>query len=237
MSTLYFVVSITEREKLSQVLEIMERHCFNASYVALGYGTAQNEVLSHLGLGDSERAVCMSVASGHVFRAAKRDFKSQMNIEGAGNGVIFTVPLSSIGGYREFSFFTYGEEFVREEESTMKETDYALLIAICNQGYSETVMEAARRAGAGGGTVLRAQGTGRKEAEKFLGISLISEKDMTLIVTTTKKKNAIMESIMKEAGLDTPAKAVVFTLPVKDLAGVRLIDDDEEDEEETEKNG
>ena len=47
---------------------------------------------------------------------------------------------------------------------------HELIMAIMNEGYSDTVMDAARSAGAGGGTVLHAKGTGRARAEKFFGV-------------------------------------------------------------------
>ena len=51
------------------------------------------------------------------------------------------------------------------------------------------------------------------------------EKEIIYIVTKTEQKNAIMSAIMKEAGLDSKAKAITFSLPVTDTAGLRLIED------------
>ena len=58
-----------------------------------------------------------------------------------------------------------------------------------------------------------------------MGVSLAAEKEMVFIVTKTEQKNAIMQAIMKDAGLDTKAKSIVFSLPVTDTAGLRLIED------------
>ena len=92
------------------------------------------------------------------------------------------------------------------------------------------VMDAARSAGAAGGTVLHARGTGMKRAEKFFGVSLVSEKELVLIVTKTENKNAIMQAVMQKAGMDTKAKAIVFSLPVTDTAGPGLIEQEAADE-------
>lgn len=86
-------------------------------------------------------------------------------------------------------------------------------------------MDAARGAGAYGGTVIHAKGTGKEAAEKFMGVSLALEKEIIYIVTKTEQKNAIMSAIMKEAGLDSKAKSIAFSLPVTDTAGLRLIED------------
>ena len=63
-------------------------------------------------------------------------------------------------------------------------------------------------------------------AEKFMGISLANEKEMVFIVTKKEQKNAIMKAIMEKAGLDTKAKSIVFSLPVTDTAGLRLVEDE-----------
>ena len=58
-----------------------------------------------------------------------------------------------------------------------------------------------------------------------MGVSLASEKELVLIVTQTELKNPIMQAIMKDAGLQTKAKSIAFSLPVTDTAGLRLVED------------
>ena len=128
-------------------------------------------------------------------------------------------------------FLTEGQDYRKGEEKTLKGTQQELLIAIGNQGYSEDIMDAARAAGARGGTIIHARGTGMDKAERFLGISLGSEKDVVLIVTVTETKKAMMHSIMEKAGPGSKAGAVVFSLPVEDTAGMRLHPQSEETEE------
>ena len=55
-----------------------------------------------------------------------------------------------------------------EEDHTMKEAAYQLIVAIANQGYTDKVMEAARSAGARGGTIVHTRSTGAEDAGKFL---------------------------------------------------------------------
>ena len=113
----------------------------------------------------------------------------------------------------------------------MKETKHEVLIVIANQGYNEMVMDAAREAGARGGPLIHARGVGMKRAERFLGVSLAAEKEIILIVTRTEQKNAIMGAIMKQAGMESKAKSIVFSLPVTSTAGLRLIEQEFSPEE------
>ena len=97
---------------------------------------------------------------------------------------------------------------------------------IANHGYSDLIMDAARAAGAAGGTVIHAKGTGMEGAEKFLGITLAAEKEMIFVVVKSAQKNDIMSAIMKHAGMESKAKSICFTLPVSATAGLRLVEDD-----------
>ena len=116
---------------------------------------------------------------------------------------------------------------MKGDESRLKDTVHELLVVIANQGCNDLVMNAARQSGAAGGTVIHAKGTGMEQAEKFLGISLASEKDIIFIVTRASQKNAIMQSIMRQAGMETRAKSIVFSLPVTSTAGLRLLEDEQ----------
>lgn len=113
----------------------------------------------------------------------------------------------------------------------MKDTKYELLIVIANQGYTDQIMNAARKANAAGGTVIHAKGTGMEGAERFLGVTLAAEKEMVFIVVKKESKNAIMKAIMEEAGMNSKAKSIVFSLPVTSTAGMRLMEEPVENEE------
>ena len=58
-----------------------------------------------------------------------------------------------------------------------------------------------------------------------MGVHLASEKELIYIVAKTSQKNDIMQAIMSKAGTTTKAKALVFSLPVTDTAGLRLVED------------
>ena len=102
---------------------------------------------------------------------------------------------------------------------------YEAIFCIVNDGYSEAVMDAAKKYGARGGTVTRAKGTGSQYTDKFFGLSIAEENEIIYIVSSSEHKGAIMTQIMTQAGSATPAHAVVFSLPVTDTAGLRLFDE------------
>jgi len=98
--------------------------------------------------------------------------------------------------------------------------NYELILVIISRGYSDVVMEAARRAGATGGTVVNARGLGSKTAEKFFGITIQPEKELVYILAPERIKADIMREVCKDAGLNTAGKGIAFSLKVDDVLGV-----------------
>lgn len=112
-----------------------------------------------------------------------------------------------------------------------KETN--LIIVIINSGFVDLVMDAAKAAGAGGGTVLHGRGTGNKEIEKLFGITISPNKEIVLIVVPNKIKDKVMKAIYNNAGLDTEGQGIIFSLTLDRVVGVNFNHFNKDDEEET----
>ena len=90
---------------------------------------------------------------------------------------------------------------------------HELILTIINRGFADLVMDAAKAAGASGGT-------GIHEAEKFFGIIVQPEKELVLILAERAQKNAIMTAICTHAGLQEAGKGICFSLPVDQVVGM-----------------
>ena len=222
MSEINLMMTITKRSMGRRMLAFYEQNGLSAILCTLAKGTATSEMLDCFGLEVTEKMVMVSVVTVDTWKKVKHGLEDRFQIDVPGTGIAFLMPLSSVGGKKVLQFLVDGQLCEKVEESVMKDTKYELIVVIANHGYSEMVMEAAREKGAGGGTVIHAKGTGLEKAEKFLGVSIVDEKEIIYIVAKTVDKNAIMKSIMDNAGMNSKAKSVVFSLPVTDTAGLRL---------------
>ena len=229
MGNLYLMTTVVDRKQAKKYLSLYQENEQAVLFLAYGTGTATDEILDYLGLDHAEKTVVFSVLEEAKWIQVKKQLQKKLRIDVPGSGIAFITPLSSIGGRKALDYLLNKDDYQKEEESTLKETAHELIVVIANQGNSELVMDAARSAGAYGGTIIHAKGTGKEAAEKFMGVSLAAEKEMIFIVTKTSLKNSIMKAIMEQAGLQTRAKAIVFSLPVTDTAGLRLIEDEEEE--------
>ncbi len=107
----------------------------------------------------------------------------------------------------------------------MNNTKFEVIICIVNSGFSEEVMNAARKCGARGGTVLRGRGTANPEAESLFGIAIQPEKEIVMILVKKSLKNDILHALYTAVGLDTPGQGIAFTMPVESVAGLTVGDE------------
>ena len=97
---------------------------------------------------------------------------------------------------------------------------HEVIFCIVNSGYSDDVMNVAKKFGARGGTVINARGTADKQAEKFFGITVQPEKEIVMILVPKECKNDILRALYKEVGLDTPGQGIAFSAPVDSVVGL-----------------
>ncbi len=98
--------------------------------------------------------------------------------------------------------------------------NYEVILCIINAGFSEVVMDTAKKLGAGGGTVIHGRGTASKEAEKIFNITIQPEKEIVMILVKKEIKDSILKGLYDTIGLDTNAQGIAFTLPVDDVIGI-----------------
>lgn len=222
---LYYVLSILDRNRAPAMMEVHKSLQLSVAFTRLGAGTATSEQLRLHDLVESEKAIISTVASGPTVKQLIRLSKRKLFIDIPGNGIMMVIPMKSMGGGRSLAYLTDGQT-LGGAVPEMK-FDNELIIVIVNEGFSDMVMDVARAAGATGGTVLHAKGTGQTRGEKFFGVSLAEEKDMIYILASAGKKSNIMKSIAKDCGSNTPACAICFSLPVSEVAGIRNLEDEE----------
>ena len=215
---LYYVIAITDRDDAETLNGIYKQTGIRLVLTKLGMGTAKSEHLSIYGLDATQKAVVSAIATGEQARQAFKLAKRKLMIDIPGNGVMMSVPLKSVAGSKTLTYLTENAEIGGKPSM---EFAHELIVVILNEGYSDYVMEAARSAGAGGGTVLHAKGTGRAKSETFFGVSLAQEKDVVYIVAHADEKAAIMRAINEQTGPGTKPGAICFSLPISAVAGLR----------------
>ena len=217
---LYYIIAVTDADR-GEVMNALFREAGLPMILSMpGRGTAKNEHLAVYGLGETPKTVTCAVAGAQQAAQLTRAAKRRLFIDIPGNGILLTVPLKSVAGGKTLAYLTND---CKTGGTPHMEFKHELIVVILNEGYADFVMDAARAAGATGGTAVHAKGTGTELAKKFFGVSLAAEKELIFILSAAETRKPIMKAIMEKAGMQTDAQALAFSLPVTDLAGLRQL--------------
>ena len=208
------VVSILRRGQGSAFSRLLTEKQIYFHHQCIGLGTATSDMMNMLGLGTAEKDVLLSIGQADVVDSALDEMSDALGSGGRGKGMglIFSLSLTGISSLVAAGLSSPAITEDRTEKEMKPESKNSLILVAVNQGYTDAVMETAKKAGARGGTIIRARWTGADHLEKFYGITLQSEKEVVAILVPNEIRNQIMEAINLNHGLKTDAHAVVCSL-------------------------
>lgn len=227
MQNLYFLTTIVKSDDANKFVKFFRKHETVCEYTQFGRGAARSEILDMLGIERSKKAILLSVVTHNKLYEILPALSSEMNIDYPDAGIALAVPLAAVISKDTLNYFSGGkqnDEMIKYEKR--EELNMEMIIAICNKGYADDVMDAAREGGATGGTIVSAKGTAAEHEKNFFGMIIADEKEIIYIVSSREKRNDIMKSVTEKVGPGTKAHAVLFSLPVSATAGFKLLNKD-----------
>lgn len=207
MSAYNVIITIVPRNNGELVTHAANEAGAFGGTILMGRGTAANSVLQILGFGDSAKDIVLIVTSSDKKEAIKDSVINAAKEKKQPFGVLFTLDATD--------FFKAGSR--HSEENMNGNSEYKLITAIVNKGYADDAMDAARKAGAGGGTIINARGTAKPGDSTFFGVEIVPEKDMILIAAESSKADEILEAINSLPCLSTPGSGIAFASPASDF--------------------
>ena len=217
----YRLLFLISSPKLGQLAEnLFRREKVPEQLHAFAKGTASGEWMNVLGLGEIDKTVIMATLSKKNAGRMVSLLREELYLGMPGSGVAFTVPINAASKGLVQLMDLDGSEESETEEKEMK-SNYSMILAFVNQGFSEEVMAAARAAGAGGGTVFHSRRVSSDDALHFWGIHIQEEREIVLILSAKEKKSAIMKAISENCGARSDAHGMVISVPVDEVAGLK----------------
>ena len=138
---LYYVITISDRDRAEILSNIYQAAGTGMVLTKLGRGTATGEQLSSYGLDATEKAIVSTVADAEQTRQIFKLAKRRLFIDVPGNGVMMAIPLKSVAGGRTLGYLT---DSTQTGGKPAMDFSHELIMVIMNEGYSDTVMDAAR---------------------------------------------------------------------------------------------
>ena len=218
---------MTEKQRMALIISIVERgsgnklnklYRDNQVFVNLrceGTGTATSEIMDILGLGSSEKDILISTATAGAASALLDRLDGEQAVPG--RGIAFSMPLTALSSL--VAAFV-GLVTKTEKESEMEQQQkHSLILVTVNQGFTETVMDTARKAGARGGTIIRARWAGDESFAQARGITTLqAEKEIIFIVVPKEIRGNVMDAVTRAHGIHSEAGAMVCAMGIEQMA-------------------
>lgn len=219
------VITITREEDQRKLEEVFDSMDVPISFQFRGKGTAPSEMMDIFGLRGTTRLLTGAFLPKWQVNLLFETMNRQLSFRHRGGGIAITVPVigmqSSVLQLLNDEERDEIERALKGDESEMKEkSEYTLIWVSVASGYSDDVIDAARSAGAKGGTVIKGRRRSSERVSHHFGISMQEEQDFVMIVVPRDKKNETMSAITDACGLGTEAHGVVWALPVDEVMGL-----------------
>ncbi len=219
---------VSPRDKVDKIISTFKLNNSNLQYTMYGKGTVSQELADTLGLDEETRAITVGVIKQSQEKNIYHHLEHKLRLDQEGHGIIFCLNITSVVGTYSYRFLAndVGSDKMEENKPSKKvenlqlQHDFELVVVIVNTDATEKTIEAAKLAGARGGTIINAHGTGTAEANLLFGIRIVPEKAVVFFVVESKKKDAIMQTIAKEVGLSKPGQGIIFSQPVASAYGL-----------------
>ena len=218
------LVLIASTKLTDQAAEIFKKSSLPIQYRLHGQGTASSQIMDTLGLGSSAKGVLISTVPDSFGKIMMGLLHSQLRLDSVNSGIAFTIPLTAVNKLL-FRMMTHTAETIERSDIErnvyyMPESKYVLISAVVNRGFGGEVMDAARAAGARGGTLLYSRSIGSEEASGFWGLGVHEEKEIILILADHEMKVGIMRTVSEKCGMHSEAQGIVMALPVDSIMGI-----------------
>ena len=220
-------IMITKEDDKKKLEELFDRLHIPICYQVRGKGTATSEMLDIFGLSGSTRLITAGILPKIAIEYLMKAAEALFSFHKKGGGIVLTVPLIGMQ-HPVFQVLSNEEKEMLEQKiqermenmEEMKHQSYVVVWVSVVSGYSDEVIDAARKVGAKGGTVLRGRQRNSERVSEWIGISTQEERDFVMMVVPRDKKREIMAAIGDACGLSTKARGVILALPVDDVFGL-----------------
>ena len=209
------LLSIIRRGKGAQYIKMLKEQGLFLNYQFVGEGTASSEMMDLLGLGNNDKDIMLSFGTYKAVDRLCGEFGKAMGASTGYGGIAMVLSPNA--------FSRISAEIIKRNSKGIEKGDgknmhsgfeYSLILISVNRGYADAVMQTAKKAGATGGTVIKARLAEAQEIEAYANTVLSEEKEIVTILAPNSIRNQILEDVNEQFGLKSEAQGTVLSLPV-----------------------
>ena len=210
------LLSIVERDKGKKLIKELENINIKINFQTVGFGTAPTEMMDIFGLGTNDKDVIISLGDASVVENMMANFGVTFSSHSKYGGLMIILGVSAASRIlTEIPNFNNDENAEKGDGAMKNEYHNNLIVISVNEGYSDDVMQIARKAGATGGTVIKGR---LAEVERFAELGktdIDGEREILCILAPPETSKQIMGDLNKEFGLTSDANGILFAIPTE----------------------
>lgn len=221
MSSFQLIVLIAIPKLVDNAAEMFLKKNLPLQFRLSAEGTASSEIMDTLGLGSTDKGILISTVPKAFGEKMLSLLHSELRLDTINSGIAFTIPLTASTKLVYNMMNKINENIDEKEMSDIRmDNKYTLVATVVDRGFSTEVMNCAREAGAGGGTIIHSRAIENEDATGFWGLSVQEEREMILIIAKKEDKTKIMSAISEKFGIKSDAKGIVISLPIDSVMGL-----------------
>lgn len=206
------IVAIVNFGMGSKMLNSAKKYGITGGTIALARGTARKGILNYLGLGDIRKEMLCMLTDTKTAHEVMKKIGKEYSLDKPNHGIAYTISVCTTAGC---SRIKESDDNIEEEASV-----YKLVTTIVEKGNAEDVVEAAALAGAKGGTILGARGSGVHEHTKVFSMSIEPEKEVVMMLVEEEAVEAVVHQINEKMNINEPGRGIVYVQDVNKTYGI-----------------
>ena len=210
------IFSIITRGKAKKYMANLSAHGMDFHIQTTAQGTAPSEMMDIFGLGSNDKDIVITLAPEDVINSYVIDLNKGLGGNFEYGGLMICVRLSAINRITSelVTRATKSNDTTGGKKKVKSGQKNQLILVSVNQGYTDAVMETAKKAGAMGGTVLRARLADSGIMEQLGERAVHQEREIIVIFAPSATANYIMEDVNRIHGVLSDANGMVLSVPV-----------------------
>lgn len=211
MSSYKLIHVIVPDHKASKVLKVSKKLGALGGTIYKAKGTLSDRFLNFFSIYNEKKELLIMAVDEESASKIVPTLVAKFNLEKKNTGIIFTTNLTAISG-------SLLENELKKDE--VVDPMFKLITTIVDRGKAEDVVESANAAGARGGTILHARGSGSKETLKVFNMDIEPEKEVVMIIVDSKIAQNVVEKINNDLEINIAGKGIVFVQDIDQAHGI-----------------
>ncbi len=210
------LLSIVERDKGNKLVKELKKSDIRVNFQTVGFGTAPTEMMDIFGLGTNDKDIVISLGAEVKVKEMMSNFGTTFESHSKYGGLMIILDLAAAGRIlTEILHFEIIKNTEEGKDNMKNEHHNNLIVISVNEGYSDNVMQVARKAGATGGTFIKGRLADTEQFSELQGVKADEDREILLILAPLAASRQIMADVNKEFGLTSQANGIVFAIPTE----------------------